>query len=49
MVLKTEGFIVSEKIVRRIMREERLKVNSVRQRKYNSYIGEISSAVPNEI
>ena len=49
MVLKTEGFIVSEKIVRRIMREEHLKVNRARQRKYNSYMGEISPAVPNEI
>ena len=49
MVLKTEGVIVSEKIVCRIMKEECLKVRSVRQRKYNSYMGEISPAVPNEI
>ena len=48
-VLKTEGIKISEKTVRRIMREEHLKVRSIRQRKYNSYMGEISPAVPNVI
>ena len=40
---------VSEKVVRRIMREERLTVLCKRRRKYNSYQGEISPSVPNKI
>lgn len=39
--------IVSEKIVRRIMREENLRVKSIKLRKYSSYEGEISPAAPN--
>lgn len=40
---------VSEKVVRRLMKQDRLTVKSVRKRKYNSYKGEITPAVPNEI
>ncbi|TRM11458.1 IS3 family transposase [Lentibacillus cibarius] len=45
--LKNIGIILSEKIVRRIMREENLVAKSIKMRKYNSYDGEISPAVPN--
>lgn len=47
--LKTDGMTVSEKVVRRIMQEDRLAVPNVRRRKYNSYKGEITPAVPNMI
>lgn len=46
-VLKRNGTVVSEKVVRRIMREERLQVRAVKKKKYSSYKGEISPAVPN--
>lgn len=49
LLLKREGIIISEKIVRSIMKEENLIVRAIRQRKYNSYLGEISPAVPNEV
>src|SRR5699024_7919534 len=45
--LKNIGIILSEKIVRRIMREENLVAKSIKMRKYSSYDGEISPAVPN--
>ncbi|MBO6383959.1 IS3 family transposase [Enterococcus casseliflavus] len=45
--LKLLGITLSEKVVRRIMTEEKLKVKSLRLRKYNSYGGEITPAVPN--
>jgi len=48
-VLKTIGVTVSEKVIRRIMKEESLIVRKPRKRKYNSYKGEISPAVPNLI
>ena len=48
-LLKREDIIISEKIVRRIMREELLFVKTKKARKYNSYQGEISSAVENII
>lgn len=48
-LLKREDIIVSEKVIRQIMREEELIVNSKRRRKYNSYQGEISPSVPNKI
>lgn len=38
---------LSEKVVRRIMKEEELIVKAVKKKKYNSYIGEISPAVDN--
>ena len=47
--LKNNGTTVSEKVVRRIMREEGLVVPLKKQRKYSSYKGEISPAVPNVI
>src|SRR5699024_5973690 len=43
--LKKMDVIVSEKIVRRIMSEEDLRVKSIKIRKYRSYDGEISPAV----
>ena len=48
-LLKRENIIISEKIVRRIMKEEGLSVKIKRTRKYNSYQGEISPAVENII
>lgn len=38
---------LSEKVVRRIMKEENLIVKAVKKKKYNSYMGEISPAVDN--
>lgn len=46
-LLKQEGTVVSEKVVRRIMKQENLTVKRTKRRKYNSYKGEISPAVPN--
>ena len=46
-ILRKEGVILSEKVVRRIMNEEELVVISKKLRKYNSYKGEISPSVPN--
>ena len=48
-LLKREGITLSEKVVRRIMQEERLIVKVHHRRKYNSYKGEISPAVENLI
>ena len=45
--LRKAGTIISEKVVRRIMREEGLRVKIKKRRKYNSYRGEITPAVPN--
>ena len=45
--LEKESIIVSEKIVRRIMKQEGLTVKISKTKKYNSYKGEISPAVPN--
>lgn len=47
--VKRGGLTVSEKIIRRIMDEEGLVVPYGKKRKYNSYKGEISSAVENLI
>lgn len=49
MLLRKEGTIVSEKIVRRIMKEEALIVKQRHKQKYNSYKGEITPAVDNVI
>lgn len=38
---------VSEKVIRRIMKEEKLVVKLKKKRKYNSYMGEITPAVKN--
>lgn len=48
-MLKRKSITVSEKVVRRLMREEHLNIKQVKIRKYNSYKGEISPAVPNLI
>ena len=48
-LLRKDGIIVSEKIVRRIMNEEQLIVKAARKRKYNSYKGEITPEVDNII
>lgn len=48
-VIKTTGTIVSEKVIRRIMREEKLIVPNIQRKKYNSYKGEISPEVENII
>lgn len=49
VVLTREGGRVSEKVVRRLMREENLVVVGRKKRKYNAYKGEISPPVPNVI
>jgi len=41
------GDVLSERVIRRLMHEENLHVISVKMKKYNSYKGEISPAVPN--
>lgn len=46
-LLKNEGIILSEKVVRRIMNEEGLIVKTKRRGKYNSYAGEITPEVSN--
>lgn len=46
-VLKSEGIFVSEKVVRRIMRDGHMIVPNIKQKKYNSYKGEISPEVEN--
>ena len=46
-VLSSMEIVVSEKVVRRIMKEEGLRVRMKRVRKYNSYKGEFSTPVPN--
>lgn len=48
-LLKREGIIVSEKIVRRIMKDEGLVVKVKKTGKYSSYKGEITPAVDNVI
>lgn len=48
-LLSDEGTTVSEKIVRRIMKEEKLALRTKRKRKYSSYKGEITPAVENLI
>lgn len=48
-LLHNEGTIVSEKVVRRIMKEEGLVIKQKRKRKYNSYRGEITPAVENVV
>lgn len=49
MLLRKEGIIVSEKIVRRIMKQEELIVKQRHKLKYNSYKGEVTPAVENVI
>ena len=47
--LKKIGIKVSEKVVRRVMKEDGLEVKIRKKKKYSSYKGEISPAVPNEV
>ena len=47
--LKSEEITLSEKVIRRVMKEDNHIVPNVRRRKYNSYKGEITPAVPNVI
>ena len=46
-LIKSAGTIVSEKVVRRVMREENLVVPNIKRKKYSSYKGEISPEVEN--
>ena len=48
-VLTKDGGVVSEKVIRRLMRDENLVVVGRKKRKYNAYKGEISPPVPNLI
>ena len=45
--LADESIQLSEKVIRRLMKEENLQVINRRYQKYSSYAGEISPAVPN--
>lgn len=48
LALRSRGIRISEKVVRRLMREERIEVRYARRkRKYSSYIGELTPAVEN--
>ena len=47
--IKSDGTTVSEKVIRRIMKEEQLVVPNVKRKKYSSYQGEISPEVENII
>ena len=49
LLLRNEGIIISEKVVRRIMKQEELIVKQRRKHKYNSYKGEITPAVDNVV
>lgn len=48
-VLTRDGETVSEKVIRRLMRDEDLVVVGRKRRRYSSYLGEISPPVPNVI
>ncbi|MCF0230406.1 MAG: IS3 family transposase, partial [Parasporobacterium sp.] len=45
--IKNGGTAVSEKVIRRLMSEEGLAVRRQRRKRYNSYQGEMTPAVPN--
>lgn len=49
LALRKAGRKISEKVIRDLMKVEGLKVRLQRERKYSSYVGEISPAVPNLI
>ena len=49
MMLRRESVSVSEKVIRRIMAEEKLIVIGRKRRRYASYAGEISAAVENVV
>lgn len=46
-ILKRSGTTVSEKVIRRLMKEEDLSVYRAKRKKYSSYAGEISPEVAN--
>ena len=48
-IIRSDGQIISEKVIRRIMREDDLTVPQKKKRKYSSYLGEISPAAENII
>lgn len=43
--VKAANITLSEKVIRRLMKEENLMVKSIKKKKYSSYMGEISPAV----
>lgn len=47
--MENDGIIISEKVVRRLMKETGLIILAVKRKKFCSYMGEISPAVPNII
>ena len=48
LALRNRGVTISEKVVRRLMKEERIEVRYARRkRKYSSYVGELTPAVEN--
>jgi transposase InsO family protein len=47
--LTKQGVIISEKVIRRIMKSVGLEVKTRKNKKYYSYQGEISLAVPNHV
>jgi putative transposase len=49
MLIRREGKRVSEKVIRRIMKQENLTIMRKRRQKYNSYKGEITPSVENII
>jgi len=48
-ILTRDGRVVSEKVIRRLMRDENLAVVALKKRKYHSYMGEISPPALNVI
>jgi transposase InsO family protein/transposase-like protein len=46
-LLRRGGTVVSEKVVRRLMKEESLAVRRTKRRKFSSYVGEVTPAVEN--
>ena len=48
-ILNREGYVISEKVVPRSMKEDNLVVPHFRRKKYSSYVGEVSPAVDNII
>lgn len=47
--LRKEGLRLSEKVIRQLMKQEKLQVAAKKKRVYSSYQGEITPAVPNVI
>ena len=47
--IRKSGVVVSEKVIRRIMKEEHLNVPFVKKKRYCSYVGEVTPAVENII